>query len=144
MLAKRGIDVTYETIRQWSMKFGTQYAHRLKDRQDRLGDRWHHYFREARMQKQISKRLTAVAAAMLLVTGCLAATTVEQNAETERIAIPTLKEKLESGDAFLLIDVREDWELEESGAIAGAIHIPMGELEARMPDIPKDIELVFY
>ena len=41
MLVERGIDVTYETIRQWSMKFGTQYARRLKRRQGRLGDTWH-------------------------------------------------------------------------------------------------------
>ena len=25
-LAERGVTVTYETIRQWSMKFGAQYA----------------------------------------------------------------------------------------------------------------------
>ncbi len=65
-------------------------------------------------------------------------------AETERIAIPTLEERLDSGAEFLLIDVREDWELDENGAIDGAIHIPMGELEARMPDIPRDVPLVFY
>ena len=47
-------------------------------------------------------------------------------------------------ETFLLIDVREDSELEEDGAIKGAIHIPVGELDARMKDIPKDIELVFY
>ena len=41
MLVERGVDVTYETIRQWSIKFGTQYAHRLKRRQGRLGDTWH-------------------------------------------------------------------------------------------------------
>ena len=62
----------------------------------------------------------------------------------ERIAITNLKKKLESGDKLLLIDVREDWELEQNGAIAGAIHIPMAELDARMKDIPKDAEIVFY
>ena len=62
----------------------------------------------------------------------------------ERIAITNLKKKIDSGDKFLLIDVREDWELEKDGAIAGAIHIPMAELDARMKDIPKDAEIVFY
>ena len=62
----------------------------------------------------------------------------------ERIAITNLKNKIDSGDKFLLIDVREDWELEKNGAIAGAIHIPMAELDARMKDIPKDAEIVFY
>ncbi len=63
---------------------------------------------------------------------------------TDRIAISELKEKLDSGEKLLLIDVREDWELEENGAIPGAIHIPMAELDMRMKDIPKDVQLVFY
>ena len=41
LLAEHGVSVTYETIRQWSVKFGTQYARRLKRRQGRLGDTWH-------------------------------------------------------------------------------------------------------
>ncbi len=63
---------------------------------------------------------------------------------TDRIAISELKEKLDSGEKLLLIDVRDDWELEENGAIPGAIHIPMAELDMRMKDIPKDVDLVFY
>ena len=62
----------------------------------------------------------------------------------ERIAVTNLKKKIDSGERFLLIDVREDWELEQNGAIAGAIHIPVAELDARMKDIPKDAEIVFY
>ncbi len=30
LLAKRGVIVSYETIRQWSRKFGAQYARKLK------------------------------------------------------------------------------------------------------------------
>jgi putative transposase len=41
LLAKRGIIVSYETIRQWCRKFGPEYARKLKRRQDRLGDIWH-------------------------------------------------------------------------------------------------------
>ncbi len=41
LLAKRGITVTYETIRQWCRKFGPEYARKLKRRQGRLGDVWH-------------------------------------------------------------------------------------------------------
>ena len=62
----------------------------------------------------------------------------------ERIASADLKKKLDSGEKFLLIDVREDYELKEDGAIAGAIHIPVAELDGRMKDIPKDVQLVFY
>ncbi len=41
LLAKRGIVVSFETIRQWCGKFGPGYAARLKKRQGRLGDTWH-------------------------------------------------------------------------------------------------------
>jgi putative transposase len=41
LLAKRGITVTYETVRQWCQKFGPDYARKLKKRQGRLGDTWH-------------------------------------------------------------------------------------------------------
>ena len=93
----------------------------------------------------MSQRWIGVLGAVwIAIVGVAGLAQAQQSADIERIAIPTLKEKLESGDTFLLIDVREDWELEADGAIKSAIHIPMGELEARMADIPKDIELVFY
>jgi len=41
LLAKRGVIVSYETIRQWCRKFGTEYARTLKRREGRLGDTWH-------------------------------------------------------------------------------------------------------
>ena len=41
LLAKRGVLVTYETIRQWCLKFGPEYARSLKRRQGRLGGIWH-------------------------------------------------------------------------------------------------------
>ena len=40
LLAKRGIIGSCETIRQWCLKFGPEYARRMKRRQDRLGDTW--------------------------------------------------------------------------------------------------------
>src|SRR5580704_15308544 len=41
MMAERGVVVTYETIRDWSQKFGGTYAKRLRSRSSRPGDRWH-------------------------------------------------------------------------------------------------------
>jgi hypothetical protein len=37
LLAKQGILVSHETIRQWCRKFGPAYARRLKRREGRLG-----------------------------------------------------------------------------------------------------------
>jgi putative transposase len=41
MLAARGISVTYETIRRWGLKFGWEFANRIRRRTPRRGDKWH-------------------------------------------------------------------------------------------------------
>ncbi len=41
LLAERGIIVTYETVRQWCLKFGQQYANQIRRRRARPGDKWH-------------------------------------------------------------------------------------------------------
>ena len=40
-MASRGIFVTYESIRQWTLKFGQTYANALRRRQPKRGDKWH-------------------------------------------------------------------------------------------------------
>jgi putative transposase len=41
LLAARGVVVTYETVRQWCLKFGQQYANDLRRRRPKRGDKWH-------------------------------------------------------------------------------------------------------
>ena len=41
IIAERGIMVSYETIRQWCLKFGLQYAGELRRRRPQPGDKWH-------------------------------------------------------------------------------------------------------
>jgi putative transposase len=41
ILAERGVVLTYETIRQWCLKFGQTYANELRRRRPRPGDKWH-------------------------------------------------------------------------------------------------------
>ena len=41
LLAQRGITVTYETIRQWCLTFGRDYARTLRRRRGQQGDTWH-------------------------------------------------------------------------------------------------------
>lgn len=60
-----------------------------------------------------------------------------------RVDADALKAALDAGATMLLIDVREDWEV-ESGSMPGSIHVPMAELERRMADVPKDVRLVFF
>jgi putative transposase len=41
LLAARGIQVSYETIRQWCLKFGQLYANQLRRRRPKTGDKWY-------------------------------------------------------------------------------------------------------
>lgn len=38
----------------------------------------------------------------------------------------------------VLLDVREPWEIEENGTREGSINIPLGQLEKRLGELPKD------
>jgi putative transposase len=41
MLAARGIGASHETIRQWALKFGQEFANRIRRRLPHVGDKWH-------------------------------------------------------------------------------------------------------
>ncbi|WP_043366635.1 IS6 family transposase [Belnapia sp. F-4-1] len=41
MLAARGIVVSHETVRQWALKFGQEFANRIRRRLPCSGDKWH-------------------------------------------------------------------------------------------------------
>ena len=41
LLAERGLDVSYETVRRWVLKFGPAIARRLRQGRPRPSDRWH-------------------------------------------------------------------------------------------------------
>ena len=72
------------------------------------------------------------------------------NAVVPRISVDEAKEKIEAG--ALVVDVRDAAEVEKSGKIAGAVHIPRGMLEFRAdPDTPyydenftKDKAVILY
>jgi putative transposase len=41
MMAKRGVQITYETVREWCQKFGSLYAAQLRKKRARIGTKWH-------------------------------------------------------------------------------------------------------
>lgn len=53
-----------------------------------------------------------------------------------------LKQWQESGQDFVLVDVREDFEREYYSI--GGLHIPLGELMQRRQEIPVDKPVVLY
>ena len=41
MMAFRGVEVSYETVRRWCNKFGKSYADQLRRKRPKPGDKWH-------------------------------------------------------------------------------------------------------
>jgi putative transposase len=41
LLAERGLDISYETVRRWVLKFGPLFARELRRRRPRPTSRWH-------------------------------------------------------------------------------------------------------
>ena len=48
---------------------------------------------------------------------------------------------VEKGEVFFL-DVREPRELEELGTLEGYVNIPLGQIESRLSEIPKDKAII--
>jgi rhodanese-related sulfurtransferase len=48
---------------------------------------------------------------------------------------------LDKGEVFFL-DVREPGELEELGTLEGYVNIPLGQIEKRLKEIPKDKAII--
>lgn len=59
----------------------------------------------------------------------------------QHIDVTTLKERLDNGDELLLLDVREDEELQFS-KLDGIVHIPMGDLADRVEELDKQAEVI--
>ncbi|MGA8663436.1 MAG: rhodanese-like domain-containing protein [Candidatus Cybelea sp.] len=55
-----------------------------------------------------------------------------------------LAQRLDSGAAPFLLDVRDPDEVVDDGCIAGSVNIPMDEVEDRLGEIPTDREIVVY
>lgn len=58
------------------------------------------------------------------------------------IAPDAVRQALESGQKIVIIDVRPAAAFEKE-TIPGAIHIPLAEVESRLPEFGKDTTLVF-
>jgi rhodanese-related sulfurtransferase len=86
------------------------------------------------------RRLIATLAAASL--GLAGPVWAQRSATAKETKADELKARLDKGEKVLVIDVRSDEEV-KGGSIPGAIHIPMEQLEARMKDVPRDVQLVF-
>jgi rhodanese-related sulfurtransferase len=59
----------------------------------------------------------------------------------EHIHPTALKQRLDRGDAVVVLDVREPDEL-ALARLPGAVHIPMGDIPARLHELDPDREII--
>ena len=57
------------------------------------------------------------------------------------ISAVELKDRRDRGDAPLVIDVREAWEL-QLASIPGVVHVPMNQVPERLSEFSRDAETV--
>jgi rhodanese-related sulfurtransferase len=56
------------------------------------------------------------------------------------ISVAELKRRRDAGEPLLLLDVREPDEL-ATASVAGATAIPMGQIPARLDELPRDVPI---
>jgi rhodanese-related sulfurtransferase len=61
-----------------------------------------------------------------------------------RISPSDLDLLLQKKSEFLLIDLRENYELEIDGKVDYSIHIPLGDLVDRLNELPSDRPVIFH
>jgi rhodanese-related sulfurtransferase len=88
----------------------------------------------------MTRRSAALALAMsaFAIVAGLATPLRAQTPDPARRVDPANIDALIADGKTVVLDVREPNELEETGTVKGAIHIPLGQLEARLGELPKD------
>jgi rhodanese-related sulfurtransferase len=79
--------------------------------------------------------------ALLCLVG-LATGLVSAQEPAKKLTADELKTALAKTERVVFLDVREPKELEELGTIKGSQNIPVGEVENRLKDVPKDRPII--
>jgi hypothetical protein len=93
------------------------------------------------------RRIIAAAVLLLLPAVVMAQSTPSsgQTAQAQpnapKMASDDVLALVEKGEVFFL-DVREPKELEELGTFEGYVNIPLGQIEKRLSEIPKDKAII--
>ena len=59
----------------------------------------------------------------------------------QEISPSAYQQRTAGGEDFVLLDIRESWEL-ELARLDGALHIPMGEIPGRLDELDRDRAVV--
>ncbi len=91
------------------------------------------------MRRLLVVAMLVVAPAMAVSLSAIALQPATPSAQPQapKMASDEVMALLEKGEVFFL-DVREPSELEELGTLEGYVNIPLGQIEKRLKEIPKD------
>ena len=78
----------------------------------------------------------------VLLAAALPAAVWAQSQKPTRIGADELKQWLDSKKKLLFLDVREAGELQQLGTVKGYLHIPIGQLESRLKEVPRNRSVV--
>lgn len=85
--------------------------------------------------------IALMSAGIFLLAGCAGFLMTKRS--IERITPENLKGLLDNGAAIIIVDVRSLNAFKKQH-IAGAISIPLKEIESRLDELPREQEIVFY
>jgi rhodanese-related sulfurtransferase len=68
----------------------------------------------------------------------LAAMAALPQSTPKQISPEELEKLLEKKDAVFFLDVREPDEVARLGSVKGYVNVPLGQLESRLKEVPKD------
>ncbi len=91
--------------------------------------------------KTLCITLVMLLAGIFFLSGCAGFLTAQRY--IHRIAPEDLKGRLDNGEAILIVDVRSVNAF-KTQHIAGAISVPLKEVESRLDEFPLEQEIVFY
>jgi len=75
---------------------------------------------------------------MRLLSGVFALALLASGQATKQIDADELAKLLEQPGKVFFLDVREPEEIAKLGSVKGYVNIPLGQLEKRMGEVPKD------
>lgn len=93
--------------------------------------------------RNMGVRLGFALLVLLIALSACGASSPQSQDDVPRIAPSVLKERLDAGESLLVVDARSSDEY-AAAHIPGAISVPLSDLEARMDELPRDQEIVFY
>jgi predicted sulfurtransferase len=81
--------------------------------------------------------------AAVFLSSCGGSQTPTTKSEVPRITVQELKERMDSGEAVVIGDTRGEAEYNVRH-VAGAVSIPLQQVEAHLEGLPRDQEIILY